>query len=56
MTVLTNNQGLILIPPEQNTAGLLLQLQFQQFQAFVDASAENRASFDWLQCEAEDFE
>ena len=56
MTVLTDNQDLILIAPQQNTSGLLLQLQYQQFQAFVDASPENRASFEWLQCEAEDFE
>ncbi|MCH9632852.1 MAG: hypothetical protein S4CHLAM6_11960 [Chlamydiae bacterium] len=56
MTILTDNQDLILIAPDQNMSGLLLQLQYQQFQAFVDASPENKASFDWLQPDTEDYE
>ena len=56
MTVLTDNQGLILIAPDQDQTKYLLQLQYQQFQAYVDSSSENGESFLWLQPEIEEFE
>ncbi len=48
MTILTD-EGLILLAPEQDATTYLLELQFQNFQAFVNASPENKASFAWLQ-------